>query len=121
MSKRLSNYEKGLKGQRIAEDFLLEKGYEIIQRNYRIRSGEIDLIVRDGGYVAFVEVKFRRGVEFGLPAEAVGSAKQKKIKRTALHYIVTNRLDNLDFRFDIVEVAEKAGEIIVNHIENAFL
>lgn len=109
-----------MEGQKEAEKFLLSKGYEILQRNFRVRAGEIDLITKDNEYVVFVEVKYRHGAGHGLPRESVGLAKQRKICKTALYYISMNELDNQDFRFDVVEVLGGGGAIVVTHIENAF-
>ncbi|MCL1878973.1 MAG: YraN family protein [Defluviitaleaceae bacterium] len=113
----------GLRGQNEAEKFLIARGIEILQRNYRVRFGEIDLICREGGVIIFAEVKFRSGTGFGSPAESVGYAKQQKIIRTAMHYIAANNLDDNDFRFDVIEVLEvleKRNVVHVNQIENAF-
>ena len=115
-----NKYEAGMRSQREAEEFLLSKNYRILERNYRIRTGEIDLIARDGDFIVFVEVKYRSGLKFGLPRESVNFAKQQKIIRTALHYISTKKLDNHDFRFDVIEVIEQAESTTINHIENAF-
>jgi putative endonuclease len=114
----VNKIEAGLRGQKIAEEFLASNGYVILARNYRIRSGEIDIIARENssGYIIFTEVKFRANANFGFPREAVGGAKQNKIIKTAMHYITKNKLENRDFRFDVIEVL---GED-VNHIENAF-
>lgn len=116
----MNKHAAGLRGQAEAEAFLTARGGEILARNYRTRTGEIDIIVRDGEYIAFVEVKFRAGLSHGFPAEAVGSAKQKKIIRTALHFIAAKGLDNQDFRFDVIEILEQNGRRHLNYIENAF-
>lgn len=116
----VSKYKTGLRGQSAAEDFLRELGCEILERNYRVRTGEIDLVAQGGGYTIFAEVKFRTGTRFGSPAESVGGAKQQKIIRTALHYIAAKNLSDRDFRFDVIEVIEENGRVCVNHIENAF-
>lgn len=110
----------GMEGQQEAEKFLKGLGYKILTRNFQVRTGEIDLIVMDGVYIVFVEVKYRRGAGHGLPRESVGVAKQRRIIKTALHYIGMCELDNQDFRFDVVEVLAYGQRIIVNHIENAF-
>lgn len=115
-----SKYEKGMDGQQIAEAFLIGKGYVVKDKNYRLRSGEIDLVVAHRGYVIFVEVKYRRGLTHGYPREAVTYGKQQKIQKTALHYVYTRGLGDADMRFDVVEVLEMNGEVMVNHIENAF-
>jgi putative endonuclease len=117
---QINKHKTGLRGQDEAEKFLREKNFAILEKNFRTQTGEIDLIAKHGGYVIFIEVKFRSGLNFGLPSESVGITKQKKIIRTALHYIAANTLDNHDFRFDVIEVLEKGGCVTINHIEDAF-
>jgi len=116
----MNKYEAGMLGQQAAESFLVGMNCEILARNYRTRTGEIDIIVRDGDYIVFVEVKYRSGLGYGAPSESVGTAKQKKITRTAMHYIAVNKLDNHDFRFDVIEAVQNNGQVHINHIENAF-
>ena len=116
----MNKHEAGIRGQLEAEAFLRSKGWDILERNYRVKTGEIDLIARSGGYVVFIEVKFRGGLSHGFPREAVGVAKQQRIIRTAMHYISARGLDDQDFRFDVVEVLEQGGRVFVNHIEDAF-
>jgi len=115
----MTKFQKGMKGQLEAENFLRSKNYRIIERNYRIRTGEIDLIAEDNGYVVFIEVKYRKGLDLGFPAESVTYYKQQKIIKTALFYIANKKLINRDYRFDVLEVLEM-DEITINHIENAF-
>lgn len=116
----MNKVEAGFHGQLTAENFFRDKGVGILCRNYRTRGGEIDLICREGNTIIFAEVKFRRGMGFGSPAESVGYAKQKKIICTAMHYIAANNLADTDFRFDVIEVIEENGRVTVNQIENAF-
>lgn len=116
----MNKHAVGLRGQSEAAAFLRGRGYGILAENYRTRTGEIDIIARKGGYIIFVEVKFRAGESHGTPAEAVNFAKQKKIIRTALHFIAAKNLAEQDFRFDVIEVTQKSGANIVNHIEDAF-
>jgi len=115
-----SKYAAGVRGQKAAVAFLCAEGMQILQENYRIRSGEIDIIARDGNYIAFIEVKFRTGVGFGRPAEAVNHAKQQKIIHTALHYIAAKNLTEQDFRFDVVEVLQHDGTMYAKLIKDAF-
>ena len=116
----MNKYEKGMHGQQEAEKFLQSKNYKIRGKNYRTRTGEIDIIAQKESYIIFVEVKFRKNLAHGYPREAVGYAKQQKIIRTALHYISIKGLDGSDFRFDVVEILEQNGQMHVNHIKNAF-
>jgi len=115
-----NKYEAGMQGQQDAENFLLKKGYQTLERNYRTRTGEIDLIARHGDYIVFIEVKCRSGVGYGYPRESVGVAKQRRIIKTAMHYIAARGLDNQDFRFDVMEVFAYSEQVQINHIENAF-
>jgi len=120
MAQTTSNYEAGMIGQQAAERFLLSKGYKILDRNYSNNTGEIDLIAIDGRFTVFVEVKLRRGLSYGYPREAVSSAKQKRIIRTAQSYIASYGLTDSDIRFDVVEVLKQHGVLYASHIENAF-
>jgi putative endonuclease len=73
--------KQGLAGQQAAEDYLTEKGWLILSRNFRTKAGEIDLIGKDGAYIVFAEVKLRRGLSYGYPRESVNYSKQQRIKK----------------------------------------
>ena len=115
-----NKYQTGLEGQQAAERYLQSKGYIVQARNYRIKTGEIDLVVMDGEYIVFVEVKFRSSLDYGYPREAVGAIKQKRMLTTAMHYLTKHNLTNCDIRFDVVEVLKQHGKLYASHIENAF-
>lgn len=84
------------------ETFLEEKGYKILERNYRCPQGEIDLIACHDGYLVFVEVKYRKTQRKGTPEEAVDNRKQKKISRAALWYLMEHKMpDETPCRFDV--------------------
>lgn len=107
----------GTKYEEIASEYLIRKGHRILCRNYRIRTGEIDLITKDGHYIVFCEVKYRRTLEKGYGYEAVGYYKQQRIVRTAQHYLLTNGYsEDTPCRFDVLSIL---GDEIT-HIENAF-
>lgn len=100
-----------------AEHYLLQKGYKILEKNFRIRSGEIDIIAQDGIYLCFIEVKFRTSNSFGSPLEAVDWRKQNQIRKVASFYLMKSNLSEwTPCRFDVIAFE---GEIIT-HIENAF-
>ncbi|MCL1843812.1 MAG: YraN family protein [Defluviitaleaceae bacterium] len=122
MPVKMSKNAFGMHGQQVAETYLSENGYNIIARNYRVRTGEIDIIACHGKYIVFIEVKSRTQVYGGLPREAVTPAKQQKIIHTAMHYISANeeKLQEQDFRFDVTEVLKIDGKFYINHIEDAF-
>jgi putative endonuclease len=115
-----TNYAAGMTGQQAAEAFLIKKGLQILARNYRLKSGEIDLIAADGTYLVFIEVKTRSSTRHGYGREAVNSLKQRRIIKTALHYVVRYHQTERDMRFDVIEVAVRNGDTLVEHIENAF-
>jgi putative endonuclease len=114
----MNNKEKGYLGEQIALNYLLKKGANILNRNYRIKSGEIDIIAKFNNELVFIEVKSRTSIKFGYPSEAVNYKKINKIINVAKYYLLKNKLDNIDIRFDVIEVYLKNKE--VNHIINAF-
>ncbi len=112
-----NNRKLGDTFEKIACEYLLSNGYEILARNFRCRSGEIDIVAKDGGTIVFVEVKYRNSSYSGVPVEAVDGKKQMQISKTALFYLMTKGYnENTDCRFDVVAI--KPGEMIL--IKNAF-
>ena len=100
-----------------AENYLIEKGYKILETNFRNRSGEIDIIAKDGEYFCFIEVKFRTTNDYGHPLEAVNVRKQNQIRKVAMYYLMKNKLSEwTPCRFDVIAFV---GEEMT-HIENAF-
>lgn len=110
----------GVRGEDMAVDFLEKKGYTILCRNYRCRSGEIDIIARKKKILCFIEVKTRSTRAFGSPQEAVTPCKQQKIGRVALDFLQRHRLENQPARFDVVAVDFSSGSGLIEFIENAF-
>lgn len=112
----------GNRGEDLAVDFLESRGFELIERNFSSRFGEIDIIARDGKYIIFVEVKLRRPNAMVTGFEAVGASKQKKIIKTAAIYL-QGQESGLTPRFDVILVeifGEGDDEAAVTHIRNAF-
>lgn len=109
----------GRTGEDRAARFLAGQGYRILERNYRTRSGEIDLIALHQGTVAFVEVKTRSSDAFGAPELAVNHRKQRRMIKAALGYIRSKKLHQVPCRFDVVAITT-AGEQKVELIQNAF-
>lgn len=100
-----------------AEEYLIQKGYKILERNFRNRSGEIDIIAKDGEYFCFIEVKYRTTNDFGSPFEVVDYRKQNQIRKVAMYYLMKNKLSEwTPCRFDVIGFE---GEQMT-HIENAF-
>lgn len=111
--------ELGKKGEEIARHFLEDKGFIILETNWRHEKDEIDIIARDGDELVIVEVKTRRNNVFGEPEEAVGGQKEEFLIRAADVYLIDNNL-NIDTRFDIVSIILNKKERKINHIVDAF-
>ena len=113
------SYGKGREAEDKAAKWIEKnKGYAVIDRNYRSTSGEIDIIAKDGKTVVFIEVKFRKGTSHGYPVEAVTRIKQERIIKTAMCYIQENGGE--DIRFDVAELIDYKGITYIRYIENAF-
>jgi putative endonuclease len=113
--------ETGRTGENLAARWLERNGMRLLHRNWRQGRNEIDLIVRDGQTIAFVEVKTRRLGPGGPPAAAVNAAKRRRLARAAAGWIATHPGEGLEFRFDIVEVTLAAGRApLVEHWPDAF-
>ena len=110
-------------GEEQAARYLRRRLYHIVERHYRCRFGEIDLIARRGSCLVFVEVKLRRDASHGEAREFVTAAKQQRVIAAAQHWLSQNETE-LQPRFDVIEVYAPRGEdgpVRVNHIENAFM
>ena len=94
----------GERGEALAWNFLSKEGYSILEKNYRTRFGEIDVIARKKDVLVFLEVKTRRDHAFGLPAESVDWRKQQKLIRVAEAYLQAKGLENRSARFDILSI-----------------
>ena len=112
--------ETGNFGEELAERYLKRRWYRILERQYRCRFGEIDLIARKGGILCFVEVKTRSSVARGLPRDAVDQRKQQRLRKTAALYLAERGLD-CPVRFDVAEVYLEEGKAPrIEYLENAF-
>ena len=113
----------GDRGEMLALQYLEGKGFGLVERNYRSRFGEIDLIMRDGEYVVFVEVKMRASSGFGTPLESVTPSKMRKTRMTAELWLAQGKESGLYPRFDVVGIGAPDGAfapVTIEHIENAF-
>ncbi|MGL4363164.1 MAG: YraN family protein [Cellulosilyticaceae bacterium] len=111
-----NNRETGKHYEQKAMQYLEEKGYNILETNFRTRFGEIDIIARDGNIIVFIEIKYRRTSRCGYPRESVTKQKQQKIRQVASFYLVQKKSYEKPLRFDVIEYL---GEDIT-HIQNAF-
>ena len=112
----------GRYGEDLAVPHLEAAGLEILARNWRSRAGELDVVAREGRAVVFVEVKTRSGTGFGMPAEAVGQVKARRIRQLACAWLVEHRPPGADdLRFDVISVVRESGRApVVHHLRGAF-
>jgi putative endonuclease len=111
--------EQGQAGENQACRYLEIRGLILIERNYRCRMGELDLIMRDGEYLVFVEVRSRSNRNYGNPAETVTRYKQNRLIRTAAYYLQRHQL-NVPCRFDIIAISNPQNKIYLEWIKDAF-
>lgn len=104
-------------GEKIAQCYLLNQGYDIIETNFYTRRGEIDIIAKKDNYIIFVEVKTRSNAKYGTPAMAVNYLKRKHMKIASKIFLLLNNLNNSPVRFDVVEVFINDGKCEINHIK----
>ena len=109
-------------GESLAVKHLKARGCEILAQNYRARRGEIDIIVQDGEFTVFVEVKTRRSLKFGLPQAAVTLQKQRQISKVALVYLQSRNLMDAPCRFDVIAIhlSPQLELLKLEQIESAF-
>jgi putative endonuclease len=116
----VARQEFGALGERIAERWLRRQGWRVVQRRFRSGHRDIDLVVERAGTVAFVEVKARRGCQFGDPVEAVNWSKQRELARSASVWIDRHGRPSDSYRFDVVGVLVEGDRVRVRHVPNAF-
>jgi putative endonuclease len=110
----------GQRGEELAARHLAAKGYEIVARNWRCETGELDLVVRDGACLAFAEVRTRRGTAMGSPEASITAAKQARLVDLAEAYVQEYNWPG-DYRIDVIAIElDRQGRLIrVDHYENA--
>ncbi len=120
----LANQELGKEGERIAEAWLVQKGWRVIDRRFRSGHRDIDLVMErqldEERVIAFVEVKCRATPDFGGPLGAVHWRKQREMTRAARDWIARSRRSGDSYRFDVVGIVCGPGVPAVMHVENAF-
>ncbi len=104
----------GADNEKKAAAFLKEKGYEILELNFRCKNGEIDIVAKDREYLVFVEVKYRDNIRKGYPLEAISVQKQRTISKCAMYYMMKYGLDNFPVRFDVVGILKNEIQLIQN-------
>jgi putative endonuclease len=112
---------KGLRGEEAAIEYLSSRGWTVLEHRYRVGRWEVDLVVKKGSLVAFVEVKTRKSEAFGGPFEAVGWRKQREMVRVARSWIDRHGRPGEVYRFDVIGVREdRWGRWRMEHLEDAF-
>lgn len=111
----------GKTGEDLAERILIEAGFKIIKRNFRFGKGEIDIVAMDGNCLVFVEVKYRRNLDFGEPEYSITKPKIRQLKRIAEAYYYINKIEDQECRFDVITIlGALKNNPKINHIKNAF-
>ena len=112
--------ELGLLGEEKAVAYLQEKGYTILERNYRFGRAEVDIIAGNAAHILFVEVKTRSSLKFGYPEDALNSRKQQLISKAASEYMYQHKLE-IEIRFDVISILKLYdGSWQIEHLEDAF-
>ena len=109
---------RGQQGENLALSHLREQGLNLLERNYRSRWGEIDLVMQDAAILVFVEVRLRAASRYGSPAETIGNRKRQRLIRTAQHYLQTHR--DARARFDVIAITTGDHAPQIEWIKDAF-
>jgi len=112
--------DTGRRGEEIAAAWLAERGYHILELNFRCPLGEMDIVARQGDVLVFVEVRTRRTDRFGRPLESVGSTKQRKLSQIALYYLQRYGLEGMNARFDVVGIRLSREGCHIELVRDAF-
>ena len=108
-------------GEELACRFLKNLGYEIVEQNFQFGHGEIDIIVKDKEILVFVEVKYRKNLEYGPPELSIPISKQKQVRKTAEAYLYEKKIKDVPCRIDVIAILHlKDTKPKINHIINAF-
>lgn len=115
------HHKTGKSAEQAACQFLIDKGFRLLQTNYRSRHGEIDIIMHDGDDIVFVEVRSRGNNEYGTALESINKSKIKKIIKTATYFLQKQKwLYKINSRFDVIAIQRKANQWQIDWIKNAF-
>jgi len=117
----MTKKELGAWGESVASEQIARRGFVLLEKNFRCRIGEVDIVAMDNKTLTFIEVKTRTSLDFGFPSEAINPSKKHKYHQIALSYINHKRFKDIEIRFDVIEILlSKNGSYTVNHIKNAF-
>lgn len=111
--------ELGNKGEALAVEYLLNKGYDILERNYRFGKAEVDIIAQFKETLAVIEVKTRSTSDFGNPQDFVKPKQIKNLVKAVDEYVIKNNLE-VEVRFDIIAIVKQEHSFVIEHLEDAF-
>lgn len=113
--------ELGERGEKAAQLFMIERGYEILETNWRCSYGEIDIIAREGDELIFCEVKTRKTTSAGIPEEAVTAQKRERYRKMARLYLARNEVPHATVRFDVIGIyALNETQALLRYVRHAF-
>ena len=112
-------HETGKIGENIAVCYLKNNGYQIIQRNFECKQGEIDIIAQEKEEYVFIEVKTRTNIKYGKPKEAVDKTKKKHLYGAVEYYTYLKKIENRPIRIDVIEIYKRQEKYFVHHIKQA--
>lgn len=113
------HYNLGKKGEQLAVDYLIAKGYTILDRNFRFDKAEVDIIAQKKDILAVIEVKTRSSIDFGNPQDFVKPKQIKNLVKAVNEYILKHDLD-AEVRFDIIAIVKEHASFKIEHLQNAF-
>lgn len=117
----MDNAAIGRKGEKIAESFLVDKKYEIIEKNFHYgRNGEIDIIAKENGEFVFIEVKYSGDIGYGYPENRITSGKKSKIRKVAQAWMFQNNISDQPCRIDVIAIVGNGKKPEITHYINAF-
>lgn len=113
--------EIGTDAEKLARDFLVQQGLDLVERNYQIKGGEIDLIMRDEPHLVFVEVRYRKNNRFGSGADSVDYRKQSRLIKAATNYLMEKSSHaHQPARFDVISITSSDTKPEIEWIKDAF-
>jgi putative endonuclease len=110
----------GTYGEELAQEYLQEKGLQILETNYRFHRAEVDIVAEEGDVLVFCEVKTRNDDSFGAPEHAVTAHKIQQIRKVACAYLAMHGIRDRQCRFDVIGILLAGGVVRLNHTRNAF-
>lgn len=121
MINSLNKRDTGIEGEKIALEYLISKGFEIVKTNFHFgRFGEIDIIAKDGNFLVFIEVKKRNQSTYGSALESITIKKVNALRKAAEGYLYVNKITDIPCRFDIIAIDKQGTSQKITHIQNAF-